>query len=664
MNDNTLEQLEDHIPQLIEFKENSTLLNNWWDATSIIARVNQDSLEGNAHTLLESMQNTKTRFIDLQQQLNNCLLKESFKKANMDLTFKSQNLIDVLTRNLFERTAEVGFLATDQELRSFVMSNSSANKNHIQKRLSEYVAKYSVYEEVILLKPSGEVLVNFDTNNRVKDSNDPLIKEVIKTNEPYLEYFRYSDLRPENIKSHIFTTAIRTTNEHNAPICGILVMFFKLHDEMDRIFNSLLQQPDPSSIALVDDKQKVLISSNETRLTTGELVPALSTSLNKHKALLHLSNTKGYQGYMGLNWLGVISQPAQYAFRAVDISKKDAEEYQLWQQSNLVSNDLKSINLEAIKLNSELRVLTLNGKSVSHRLKAHSFMPILEKLQELGDEMGKVVSKVVTEINQTALANLKANCVFYSNLAVDIMDRNLYERANDCRWWALTPTFTNLLSKEHLSNDDKSQLHNELAYINELYTVYTNVFLFDCQGNIITASHLDDIPTNAQSVANSPWFKQTTSLTNSQQYAVSEYEKSELYAGQETYIYSAAIKSTRGAIIGGIGVVFDSKPEFEAMLQDCLPVSETGEPLEHASALFIDQHATIIASTDENWLVGSTLPIPEALMKIKNGESRHAVTELNSDNYLIGVTCSSGYREYKTTGDYSNDVIAVVMIKM
>ena len=117
-------------------------------------------------------------------------------------------------------------------------------------------------------------------------------------------------------------------------------------------------------------------------------------------------------------------------------------------------------------------------------------------------------------------------------------------------------------------------------------------------------------------------------------------------------------------IIGGIGVVFDSKPEFEAMLQDCLPVSETGEPLEHASALFIDRHATIIASTDENWLVGSTLPIPEALMKIKNGESRHAVTELNSDNYLIGVTCSSGYREYKTTGDYSNDVIAVVMIKM
>lgn len=441
-------------------------------------------------------------------------------------------------------------------------------------------------------------------------------------------------------------------------------MFFKLPDEMNRIFSTLLQTPDPSSIALVDDAQKVLISSDESRLTTNETVPAFTTSLDKQKALIHTSNTKGYQGYMGLNWLGVISQPAQYAFRAIDISKKDTEEYQLWQQSNLVSNDLKSINLEAIKLNSELRVLTLNGKSVSHRLKAHSFMPILEKLQELGDEMGKIVSKVVTEINQTALANLKANCVFYSNLAVDIMDRNLYERANDCRWWALTPTFTNLLAKAQLTDQDKSELCDALTYINDLYTVYTNVFLFDSKGNIISASHLDDIPASALNVAKYPWFEKTNSLTNSQQYSVSDFEPSPLYDDQETYIYSAAIKSDRGHTIGGIGVVFDSKPEFKAMLEDCLPVSETGEPLEHASALFIDRQANIIASTHEQWPVGDKLLLPEHLIKIKKGESQHAMTELNSDNYLVGVTCSSGYREYKTTGDYNNDVIAVVMIQM
>ncbi|MDQ7068951.1 MAG: hypothetical protein Q9M40_13855 [Sulfurimonas sp.] len=34
-------------------------------------------------------------------------------------------------------------------------------------------------------------------------------------------------------------------------------------------------------------------------------------------------------------------------------------------------------------------------------------------------------------------------------LAIDIMDRNLYERANDSRWWALTPLFIEELSSQN-----------------------------------------------------------------------------------------------------------------------------------------------------------------------------------------------------------------------
>ncbi len=41
--------------------------------------------------------------------------------------------------------------------------------------------------------------------------------------------------------------------------------------------------------------------------------------------------------------------------------------------------------------------------------------------------------------------------VFLAELIVDIMDRNLYERANDCRWWALTTDFRAILENEQLS---------------------------------------------------------------------------------------------------------------------------------------------------------------------------------------------------------------------
>jgi hypothetical protein len=38
------------------------------------------------------------------------------------------------------------------------------------------------------------------------------------------------------------------------------------------------------------------------------------------------------------------------------------------------------------------------------------------------------------------------------------MDRNLYERANDCRWWAYTSIIKNLLSKPEITQDDKDRI--------------------------------------------------------------------------------------------------------------------------------------------------------------------------------------------------------------
>lgn len=63
------------------------------------------------------------------------------------------------------------------------------------------------------------------------------------------------------------------------------------------------------------------------------------------------------------------------------------------------------------------------------------------------------------------------------------MDRNLYERANDCRWWAPTSAFRQILSKPEVTPDDAQQISDILKYINGLYTVYTNLFVYDRNEN-------------------------------------------------------------------------------------------------------------------------------------------------------------------------------------
>jgi len=72
------------------------------------------------------------------------------------------------------------------------------------------------------------------------------------------------------------------------------------------------------------------------------------------------------------------------------------------------------------------------------------------------------------------------------------MDRNLYERANDCRWWALTTKFRILLDKNPKTKDHLKMMADILVYIHELYTVYDCLFIYDDKGKVIALSKYVD----------------------------------------------------------------------------------------------------------------------------------------------------------------------------
>ena len=85
----------------------------------------------------------------------------------------------------------------------------------------------------------------------------------------------------------------------------------------------------------------------------------------------------------------------------------------------------------------------------------------------------------IADLHTTVVTSLLHDNEFHAGLAIDIMDRNLYERANDCRWWALTTAFSEPLSRGQLTDQDRSAVGAILRTINGLYTVYSNLILFD-----------------------------------------------------------------------------------------------------------------------------------------------------------------------------------------
>ena len=235
------------------------------------------------------------------------------------------------------------------------------------------------------------------------------------------------------------------------------------------------------------------------------------------------------------------------------------------------------------------------------------------------------------------------------------MDRNLYERANDCRWWALTSKFIELIGSAHQSEDAQQMLSDILVYINDLYTVYTCIYLYDNQGNIVAASNPDFAARIGETAHTDSHWQGVKTLNSPQQYCVSEFVPSPYYNNQYTYIYNAAIQQ-QSTLLGGIGLVFDSTPQFQDMLNDVVAGSN-GKRI----AVYIERSGKVVgACQSAPWQVGDTLTLPGEVTQLENGKQGAGLYSIEGVEYTMGYAVSKGYREYKVADNYHNDIIALV----
>jgi len=220
------------------------------------------------------------------------------------------------------------------------------------------------------------------------------------------------------------------------------------------------------------------------------------------------------------------------------------------------------------------------------------------------------------------------------------------------------------LSQREASSQDQRTLSDILRYINDLYTVYTNLFVYDKNGKVLAVSN----PSEEKLVGTTleqEWVKNTLSIRDSQQYSVSKFESTDLYNNRYTYIYGASItaNSISSEVVGGIGIVFDSEPEFTQMLADTLMSEDDSAHLANGFAVFVDRKGLVISSTSDRFITGEMLNMSEDVFGYDNGESLSKIIELDGSYYAVGVSTSAGYREYKSDTDkYENDVIALVFM--
>jgi len=589
-----------------------------------------------AANLFSFTEKTIETFSELKEELIPLLIRENLKKFTEELRSKAQISIDILIRNLFERTADVGFLATDNVIIDFL--NGKESSERLQKRLIEYTMKYSVYNEIIITDVHGNVKLNINSSNSIHVTSDGIISNAIKTNS-YIEQYSYSDLFPSQTKTLMFAQKIV---ENNTTI-GVLVLCFRFEDEMKRIFNSLLNPNE--HIYFTDGKEIIFASSDDSNTLKVSLnsLPSEFDYNDRDGKIFVSAKTKGYEGYFGAPWNSISYIDVRKSTQNPPIKDSISEKCAL-------DENIKAIIRKADDVIEDLSDVIINGELIASKERVYVLTPVLDNLRNVSSSILGTIKETVTNLENTIMEGLIYDVQTSAKLAIDIMDRNLYERANDCRWWAITPIFEEELG---LANPDIKRITDVLQYINSLYTVYTNLFIYDRHATIIASSNNPSIIGRKVS---GEYITKTLNNHNSQNYFVSHFEQSSFYNDEATYIYNATICSN-GKPIGGIGIVFDATPQFEAILNDSFPASKNG------FGCFVDRKGVIISTTNPSLRPMGRIELDEGLSRVNPDSAVHRFINFQGKRYLVGIALSRGYREYKIQDNYKNDLLSLTFIE-
>ncbi|RCX08013.1 cache domain-containing protein [Marinomonas foliarum] len=632
-------------------------LSSWWGKISLIGKIN--SLEV-ASTILEDMDHTLDQFHHLQKRLIESLTNEQARKVVTQDLARCQMAIDVLIRNLFERTADIGFLSADYDVVQFLKNNDikEEDKDFLRLRLQAYVDIYSVYQDVLLIAPDGDLVFQLSQPARNENVQDAFIQQALAKPDQYVEYFGCTSLLEGTQPNLLYANAVVDEGK----VVGVIVLCFRFDNELEEITNRLLFEQEENHFLLLNGAGDVLFAPQYYKQTFPEnLTISLSpkmVSLNNKKMVQVTAKGQAYQGYSGPKDWNVGSLLALETIGQETIDEHSFASFT--HLTGIISADLFDIRHQSISINDDLELIVLNGIITAARKEAVEFMPVLEAIKKIGRDIDNVFADSIKSLFSTIVSGQLNSIRLQASLAVDIMDRNLYERANDCRWWSLGSQLQLALSSTKI---DTASIRETLAKIHSLYTVYHTLYVYDQNGHYVAFSDDSYQDKVGLPIEKSSCGQAVFKLQDIYAYSVSAFTTFDCYGGEHTYIYNAAIRDSQDSrqTIGGIGIVFDSKHEFRAILQDILP-RENGKVKAGAKAVFTTDTGFVVSSSSDDHPVGSVFWVDIDRTELQQNGSTASIIKLADKAYLVGAAKSEGYREYKRQDGYENSIVSWVLV--
>lgn len=336
--------------------------------------------------------------------------------------------------------------------------------------------------------------------------------------------------------------------------------------------------------------------------------------------------------------------------------KKENFFKQVVDQTSEIGNEINRALKSTKEITRQTSMLSTTAKIEANRAgdAGRNFLVVSESIDDLSRKTEDVINKMeqetiqeienISQVIKTKSISIQGNRLANFALTnIRLVDRNLFERAADIRWWATD----DILIKSLIERSDSTfaDVKHRLGVILKSYTVYHDLILCDTNGLCI-ASGEDQFHLTGRNFSDKPWFTSAMNTKNGEDYGSDTVHKSPAINDDFTMVFSCKLHESgdpEKRVIGVLGAVFKWK-EFAQRIMNDTPLLP--DEIDKTRVLICDDDGNVIADTKERILEQNMqFSGRDELFKKEQG---FAIIEKNFHKKLVCHALSPGFEGYRS----------------
>jgi hypothetical protein len=263
--------------------------------------------------------------------------------------------------------------------------------------------------------------------------------------------------------------------------------------------------------------------------------------------------------------------------------------------------------------------------------------------RSLEGELSTTISDLMT-LGETLIAQLRGSRL--ADLAlnmIEIIDRNLYERSCDVRWWATDSAVVDCVAVG--SSAAAEYASKRLRVILDSYTVYLDLWVVDAAGRVVATGRPDRYPRAVGTdVSGESWFQESMATRDGTAFAMADVTANAALDGALVATYATAIREggeTQGQALGALGIFFDWRPQADSVVKG---VRLSAEEKARTRCLLVDQSHRVLAASDGQGILTETI-------RLDTGAGAMGAS-VDESGRIVGYALTPGYETYDGMGWY------------